>query len=565
MRTFGFTAILGKSYKCNICADSIITYDDIKCFKHMNNKFEHDKVFSVDDNYIVIIDGVILNKNTLITKTKEKNWYDAIIKLYIEKGDLFFNDFRGSFCGLLYEKANGKTIIFSDHIGSKFLYYSQLGDKIIFSTMINHVYEFLKSNNIKYNLSVESAYLLLTYGFMLDGRTLCDKIFKLKPGSYILIQNGKIVEKRYCLLNNEPDYSISEDEAIDLYDIEFRRAVTLQFEKDKEYGYKHLVALSGGLDSRMTSWVAHELGYTEQLNYTFSQSDYLDETVPKQIARDLKHEWLFKFLDNGLWLKDVDNITKITGGNVLYYGLAHNGSLLENLNFEEYGIIHSGQLGDVIFGTFYETTNPKVQFHIGNGAYSCTYLDKISNILVEEFDNQEISKFYHRGFCGANNGQLIDMIYSETCSPFMNWDLMNKVLHVPVTYRYAHKLYKKWIITKYPKAANYKWEKIKASIKEPIINIANHKIPVRLLPEKVCNILKNIAGKQPTNKHMNPIGYYLASNKDLAVFMNNILCQYELIDNENLANTIKEIVTNGSPIEKIQAASLMRAIQIYFS
>ena len=105
MRTFGFTAILGKSYKCNICADSIITYDDIKCFKHMNNKFEHDKVFSVDDNYIVIIDGVILNKNTLITKTKEKNWYDAIIKLYIEKGDLFFNDFRGSFCGLLYEKA----------------------------------------------------------------------------------------------------------------------------------------------------------------------------------------------------------------------------------------------------------------------------------------------------------------------------------------------------------------------------------------------------------------------------------------------------------------------------
>lgn len=69
---------------------------------------------------------------------------------------------------------------------------------------------------------MESAYLLLTYGFMLEGRTLCDKVFKLKPGYYLLVQDGKISEKRYCLLNNEPDYSMSENEAIELCDSEFR-------------------------------------------------------------------------------------------------------------------------------------------------------------------------------------------------------------------------------------------------------------------------------------------------------------------------------------------------------
>ncbi|MGK4225136.1 hypothetical protein [Parabacteroides distasonis] len=566
MRTFGFTVILGKSYNCNnISADSIITYDDIRCFKHMIDKFEKDKVFSNDNNYIVIVDGVILNKNVLITRMGGNTWLDTIIKLYIEKGEWFFDEFRGSFCGLLYDKSSNKTIIFSDHIGTKYIYYSQLENVIIFSTIIDFIYGFLKLNNVKYNLSVESAYLLLTYGFMLEGRTLCDKVFKLKPGYYLLVQDGKISEKRYCLLNNEPDYSMSENEAIELCDSEFRRAIISQFEKDKEYGYKHLVALSGGLDSRMTSWVAHELGYAEQLNYTFSQSDYLDESVPKQIARDLKHEWIFKFLDNGLWLKDIENITKITGGNVLYYGLAHNGSFLENLNLEKYGIIHSGQLGDVIFGTWYESPNPQAQFHLGNGAYSCTYLDKISNISIEKFDNQEISKFYHRGFCGTNNGQLIDMIYSETCSPFMDWDLMNKVLHIPANYRYNHKLYKKWIITKYPKAADYIWETIKASIKEPMINIANRRIPIRILPWKIFDLLKNKIGKQPTNKHMNPIGYYFASNKDLEVFINNILCQYGLINDIELANVIRKIVISGTPIEKIQASSLMCAIKMYFS
>ena len=60
------------------------------------------------------------------------------------------------------------------------------------------------------------------------------------------------------------------------------------FEKDLEYGYKHLVALSGGLDSRMTAWVGHNMGYTNMLNYTFSQTDYLDETVPKEITDTLK-------------------------------------------------------------------------------------------------------------------------------------------------------------------------------------------------------------------------------------------------------------------------------------
>lgn len=103
----------------------------------------------------------------------------------------------------------------------------------------------------------------------------------------------------------------------------FRRTIELEFEKDKEYGYKHIATVSGGLDSRMTTWVVHDMGYTDQVNYTFSQSGYLDETIAKEIARDLKHEWIFKFLDNGNFLTNIEDMIKVNFGNFLYTGSAH--------------------------------------------------------------------------------------------------------------------------------------------------------------------------------------------------------------------------------------------------
>ena len=42
---------------------------------------------------------------------------------------------------------------------------------------------------------------------------------------------------------------------------------------------------------------------------------------------------------------------------------------------------------------------------------------------------------------------------------------------IPVEMRMNHNLYKKWIIKKYPKAADFKWEKIDDKITSPEILI----------------------------------------------------------------------------------------------
>lgn len=563
-KKFGFSALLenNNQYQFSLSqADAVIHNNKTICYKHMIHKFGKDKVFAEDSDFMVILDGVILNKKTF---GKEDDWFKTIIHLYKTKGNTFFEAFRGSFGGIIYDKKENKYIIFADHIGSKFIYYTFHNGTLLCSTMIRNLYQFFQENHISYNLSTEGAYLLLSYGFMLENRTLCDKIFKINPGCYLVFQNGKLEEHRYCLLNNTPDNSLSEKDSIELLDEEFRRTVSLQFEKDKEYSYKHLVALSGGLDSRMTTWVSHDMGYVDQLNFTFSQSNYWDEKIPKQIAIDLKHEWIFKMLDNGLWLFDTNEITELTGGNVLYYGLAHGNNLLKYINFENLGIIHSGQLGDVVFGTFFLSENNKIKFHLGDGAYSKTHLNKLSHIHLKDFGNQEISNFYYRGFNGANNGMLASMLYSETWSPFMDWDLMNKVLKIPLKFRYDHNIYKKWMLSKYPASAEYTWEKMGTNIKSPTIKLKGHEVAVSQIPKKILEKFRILSKGTSSKNNMNPIGYYLSVNSDLRDYIFNILEDYEIVPDKELRLILKNIKLKGTDIEKIQAVSLIQALKLFY-
>lgn len=560
---FGFNIVIDgiKSDSDKNC----LVFNNIKCENHMIDKFGGDKLFFDVDKYIIILDGVILNKKKWEGKYNSLDWSEIVVKLYELRGDEFFSLFRGSFSGALYDKLKDKWIIFGDQFGSKFLYYTKKGNFFCCSSIMGEIYRILKENNKEYNLSVDNSLLLLTYGFMIDDRTLCSDIKKINPGCYLILDKGELKEKRYYLLKNESLYkNLQLDDAIEIVDELFRQAVRRQFEKDIEAGYeKHLVALSGGLDCRMTSFVAHEMGYVSQLNMTFSQSDYWDEVIPKHMARDMKHEWIFKSLDAGVWLKDVDDITNITGGNVLYYGLAHGNSLMKYLNFDRCGLLHSGQIGDVVIGSFIKSHEKNILYHLGEGAYSKKYIEQIEHIKPQLSLDKEIGLFYYRAFNGTNNGLQNLYNYTETLSPFLDLDFIEGMLSIPLCLRENHKLYKSWIIKKYPKAANYVWEKTGCKITAREIVLGNKNIPLVSLPHKVINRLRNRFGK-PTNKNMNPIAYYLNENYELRDYLNSYFDYVEKIKDNNLKAIVLDIKNNGSAIEKIQVITLLSALKIYY-
>jgi len=532
---------------------------ELKTFKSKGNTF--DKINYEDDKFIIVIEGIILNKKELISH----HWLDTLKKLYLEYGETFFKKFRGSFSGFLYDKENDKWIIFTDHIGSKRVYYTKISNECyVFSSKIKEIIKIKKGRNQNIELDINASYMLLSYGYLIDKYTLTKDIFRLQPGNYITIDKGNFYLKKYHIFSNKPNYNISNNEIIEKIEKLFNQAIIRQFEKDKEHKLKHFVGLSGGLDSRITTMVSHKLGYIDQLNFTFSKSNYLDETIPKKIAEDLKHEWIFKSLDNGLFMIDIDETTLLSEGNVNYLGLAHGNSLYKYLDFKNLGIIHTGQLGDVILGTYSSYKSHAKEFNLESGAFSKKLISKIDFSKINiNYENEEIFKFYLRGFSGMNAGLLALQNYSETMSPFYDVDFMEFALSIPVEKRYNHKIYKQWIKMYHKNSTNYIWEKTGKKPKNSLfsfkLSIKGKKITMR----KLLTFLKIIKPPINTKNHMNPFTYWYNNNPDIKSYFNNYFkSNVNLINHNELKKDVYYLFNTGNIIEKALVLSLLSYLKV---
>lgn len=459
-------------------------------------------------------------------------------------------------------------MIFTNQIGDKQIFYYHDNNRFIFGSEMNYLLSFFNKSNIDYSLDISAVYMLITYGFMLEDYTLLNEVKKLNAGEYIKLSRNRLEVRDYFRLNNTQEIDSSEDEIIESIDSLFRNAVKLQFEKDREYGYKHLTSLSGGLDSRMTTWVAHQMGY-RQVNYTFSQSNYLDEIIAKKIARDLKNEWIFKFLDNGTFLFDFCKIANLNFGLANFVGTSHGKSMIDLLNLSEFGIIHTGALGDVVLGTYFSDKNRR-NFKHGDGGNSNKFLEKLSHKdLKKKYDNEEIFKFYNRGFNGILLSNLAFQLKTESISPFLDVDLINYCMRLPLEFRLDHNIYFKWIKKKYPGATKYIWERTNTKITARRIRIFGRVIPVKLLPKKLFLFALRLIYNKPliSKKNMNPFEYWVKDNKDLSNWIDNSFkSKINCIDYlPELKKDLSELFSKGNVIEKLSVISFLCTHEYYFS
>lgn len=304
--------------------------------------------------------------------------------MYKAKGDEFYNSLRGSFSGAFYDKINNKWIFFTGHVGDKKVFYSKYKDVIIISSKIINIVRFFKANKIPYSFDKNGAYCLLTQGFMLQDYTLVKEIKKVLPGSYIKLYNNKVEVKKYHRYTNIPNYKQNEDEIIENIDRLFKNAVKRQFDKDREYDYKH-------------------------------------------IATDLNNEYIFKTLDDAKFLFYLEEAVKINGGISIYYGMSHSKNLLDSLNLSKYGLVHTRQIGDVVLGTFLKGDNYNEKATKIAGAYSSKLKEKLDDIDVDLYDNLEMFLLYTRGFNGALSGNLAFQELTESYSTFYDVDFLNIV------------------------------------------------------------------------------------------------------------------------------------------
>lgn len=587
----GFIAHIGKE-KIGFASETrrklVTAYIDGHEFqieRRVVDKFMNDRLFVDTDKYLVVVEGIVVNNHELMRQYNVSSWLDCVIAMYEQKGDDFFNAFRGSFSGVFYDKQQDKWLIYTNHIGDKQVFIYQTTEGYIFASEIGFIVDTAKKNKLPITIDETGAYMSLTFGFCIEDVTLVKEIRKLCAGHYLKLQDGKLEDIEYHRFSNKPR-KMTQQEAVEGIDKYFRQAIKRAFDKDKEYGYRHIACLSGGLDSRMTIWVAHEMGYSDQLNITYSQSGYLDFSIAQQIAIDLHHDWLFKPLDGGDAIIKYRFLPWMTYGSACLLG--HGYSMEKLIDYDDFGIIHTGQLGDVVIGSYLKKMEYGQVPKITDGAYSEELRGRIESYQLRyEYEDSEVFMMYNRGFCGISQGLLTFQENSESYSPFTDVDFFEFCYSIPLELRFNHKIYFDWILDKYPAAAEYVWENTRAKIHR----IENHKTrTMRVLGYEVPHYSERVAFRRylrgfirrrlglqkkgekrktitmTSNYNMNPVDYWYNTNPKFKEFIdefweenNSLIPDTQL--KEDMAHLYKDCVV----YDKLQCLSVLSAIKLIYS
>lgn len=503
----------------------------------------------------------------MMNKYEASNLKELILRMYKSKGETFFKDFRGCFSGAVYLKEQSKWIIYTNQVGDMPVFYYYDGNALVVGSQLNYITDLLKKQSLQMSYNEECVYQILTYGYVIDDETYIKEVKRLNGGDYIVFRPGNIEIKTYhrFIKNKDRFKNYSEGQLINEIDKGFRDAVRYEWDKDNEYGYNHIADLSGGLDSRMGLWIAHSIYSDLHVNtLTYSKAGYLDEVIAMSVADYLGDENLFKPLDDIFFLKDIDENTFMLNGLSIYSAITGGKRLLSLVNLNRYGLEHSGMIGDVVIGSYYQGIDRLRKRHT-SGMYSEKLKDRLSESVKSYESNYydyEIYLMYARGFHGISNTHLLRRNYAETGSPFMNVDFMQLCFDIPVELRMDHQLYIKWILAKYPDASEFIWESTGHKITE-----GNKRKFIRRVKNKVKSEIDNRLGKVSSDG-MNPIDFWLKRNTKISKFLNDYksseMSYDEGIFSDQLKKDLNYLYEQGNSSEQSMVLTVLSATKQFY-
>jgi len=128
-----------------------------------------------------------------------------------------------------------------------------------------------------------------------------------------------------------------------------------------------------------------------------------------------------------------------------YSGITGGRFVLSSLNLDEFGLEHTGQIGDVVVGSFASTQSRRPPA-AGAGAFGKAHIYPPHPLG----DDEELFFMNTRGFRGAMSSHLTRQHYTFAVSPFADVDVLEFMFSLPLEWRVGHKLFSMWIEKHYP-------------------------------------------------------------------------------------------------------------------
>lgn len=515
-----------------------ITCDDGMVGRSVLDKFHEDRFLYEDDSFIICFEGINYSK---------LNTPQEMIKAYSEMGIQFVKNLEGVFSGFFLSKNDGQLYLFTDPLATKKIYYYHTQENgFAFSSEMHVLSKYLKENKVNLSYDLDGIYSLALYGQMFNNYTVVQEIKRLGEAS-ILNYNLKTrkleIEKYYVYKKKIVPQKLPE--IIENINVLIENAVKKEWNKDLENDYSgHLTLISGGMDSRINALIAKSAGFNDISSYTYGDPNSSDVKIAQKIAKENFCSHLQFNLNNGDFFTEniLENYIKPTDGLIHFTANAIIYNALSAINLEPYGLLHSGQLGDTVSGSFLK---PNYDF-IGNAdkigltgfVKNKKLLKKITVLddLLSKYQgtDYEIYVYEQRQVNGTLIGDTVFSNFIDQVSPFYDMDLINYILTIPNEYKRDQNIYFSWLKEKHPNLLEYTWEKLGMKPN------SSFNLKYGRLAKKYIN-----GGKKYFNLRydsMNPIGVWFRENPGILQEFDKIFDSHiNQITNTELRSDLEEI------------------------
>lgn len=543
-----------KGFQIHVNKGSVKIQSFIQSHHFDNDVFE-------DEDLSFGIEGVLLNKKQFEKNTPPTQHY--LQYLYQTHPLDAIKQLEGEIVGYIFDQQQKKLSVFTNFTGTRKCFYYASENEVIIDTDLPRLVKTLKANHIPYTVDEFAMYSLLVCGNTLENHTPIQQIKKLCDAEILQLDITSNQLEIHSYHQPLPSFQGTKEEALHRINEIFIEATKLEFDKDLELHLPSFALLSGGLDSRMTLINAIQEGYSIAKAFCFSQKGYWDEVLAEKIAKDYQTPFHFVSLNGGEYIIAVDDIFQKSHGLVSYTSAAHTNYAYQYIPCHSYGLIHSGQLGDGILGSFnkhpfpHPPTSEKIVvmprlFHRMKAQFQ---------EIIQSYDREELfltrNVGYNRAVIGSYMAESLD---SYQTSPFMHSEFIRFAQSLPEEWKYQQKIYIDWINTYQKNATQYIWER---TLLKPTSHIKTW-IGDKLM-KRFFRIWKTKVTRDIERSNMTAYDYYFERNIQLQQEAN----QYfeENIQRVNFPTLKEDMIlqfTHGSFTEKAAVLTVLSNFKHYF-
>jgi asparagine synthase (glutamine-hydrolysing) len=174
---------------------------------------------------------------------RTKSDTETIVHAYEEWGDDCVHRFRGMFAFAIWDAPKRRLLLTRDRLGIKPLYWSRIGDTLLFASEIKAI---LESGLLQAEPNYDVLSETLSTRYTAGEQTLFKHIYKLLPGHQLLFERGQIRVRQYWDVPvSERRPQRADTDVVDEFRSLLTESVKLRLMSDVPLG----MFLSGGIDS----------------------------------------------------------------------------------------------------------------------------------------------------------------------------------------------------------------------------------------------------------------------------------------------------------------------------